>query len=91
MARVGLHFTPNLKRHLGVDSLEVQGDTLREALEDAFRRIERARGYVLDDQGHVRHHVAVFVDGTLVQDRAHLSQSLTDGSEIWLMQALSGG
>jgi hypothetical protein len=33
----------------------------------------------------------VFVDGTLIQDRASLSQPLAEGSEIWLMQALSGG
>jgi molybdopterin synthase sulfur carrier subunit len=89
MAR--LHFTPNLERHLGLASLEVKGATLAEALESAFEHVARARSYVLDDQGHVRHHVAVFVDGELVQDRVHLSVPIAEDSQIWLMQALSGG
>jgi sulfur carrier protein ThiS len=89
MAR--LNFTPNLERHLGLASLEVQGQTLAEALEFAFRKLTRAKSYVMDDQGQIRHHVAVFVDGVLVQDRMRLSQPIADSSEIWLMQALSGG
>jgi molybdopterin synthase sulfur carrier subunit len=89
MAR--LHFTPNLERHLGLASLEVQGSTLAEALEHAFSQLARARGYLMDDQGQVRHHVAVFVDGVLVQDRVRLSLPIAENSEIWLMQALSGG
>lgn len=89
MAR--LHFTPNLERHLGLASLEVKGATLAEALECAFEQVARARSYVLDDQGHVRHHVAVFLDGELVQDRVHLSVPIAENSQIWLMQALSGG
>jgi NifU-like protein involved in Fe-S cluster formation len=89
MAR--LHFTPNLERHLGLASLEVKGATLGEALEHAFSEVSRARGYVMDDQGHVRHHVAVFVDGELVQDRVNLAVPIAEDSQIWLMQALSGG
>ena len=89
MAR--LNFTPNLERHLGLTSLDVEGATLGEALEYAFSRVARARDYVMDDQGHVRHHVAVFVDGVLVQDRVRLSFPIAETSEIWLMQALSGG
>jgi sulfur-carrier protein len=89
MAR--LHFTPNLERHLGLVELEVSGSTLAAALESAFERAPRARSYLLTDQGHIRHHVAVFVDGVLVQDRVQLSFPITETSEIWLMQALSGG
>lgn len=86
-----LHFTPNLERHLGIRSLEVTARTLREALDHALEGIQGARSYVLDDQGTVRHHVAVFVDGVLVQDRKKLAQPLRADSEIWIMQALSGG
>jgi hypothetical protein len=89
MAR--LNFTPNLERHLGLRSLEVQADTLRGVFDAAFERIHVGRSYVLDDQGHVRHHVAVFVDGVLVQERERLNQPILPNSEIWVMQALSGG
>jgi sulfur carrier protein ThiS len=71
--------------------MQVEGGTLREAFDHAFAQLERARSYLLDDQGGVRHHVAVFVDGVLVHDRRHLQVPLAADSEIWVMQALSGG
>ena len=56
-----------------------------------FSENPRLRGYVLDDQGRLRKHVAVFVDGKLVEDREALSDAVRDDSEIFVMQALSGG
>ena len=88
---VRVNFTPNLERHLGVRALEVEAMTLREAFDAVFTRVQGARSYVLDDQGAVRHHVAIFVDGALVHDRTRLAHPLEPDSEIWIMQALSGG
>ncbi|MCA9667327.1 MAG: MoaD/ThiS family protein [Myxococcales bacterium] len=84
-------FTPNLRRHVDCPPSEVEGATVREALEAAFADNPRARGYVLDDQGAVRKHVMVFVDGDVVQDRVGLSDAVAPGAEIYIMQALSGG
>jgi sulfur carrier protein ThiS len=39
----------------------------------------------------VRHHVAVFVDGTAIADKRKPTQTLGERSEIYVMQALSGG
>ncbi len=86
-----LHFTPNLARHLDCPDSEVDGDTLRQVLEAYFERNPRARGYVLDDQGAVRRHVAIFVNRQLIADRSALSDSVADGDEVFVMQALSGG
>ncbi|HET9956882.1 MAG TPA: MoaD/ThiS family protein [Polyangiaceae bacterium] len=89
-----LNFTPNLERHLGTRSLELPancGDTLREVFDAAFARLPLARAYILDDQGGVRRHVAVFVDGQLVSERQRLAASVASDAEIWIMQALSGG
>jgi len=84
-------FTANLQRHLPVEPLEVPGDTLREVLEAVFARHPRLRGYVLDDQGCLRRHVNIFVDGQLLRDRHGLGDSVRSGSELYVMQALSGG
>jgi hypothetical protein len=46
---------------------------------------------VLDDQGRLRRHVHVFVDGVLVADRERLSDPVGPASELHVMQALSGG
>lgn len=75
----------------GEASIEVGGATVAQALEDAFARHPNMRGYVLDEHGAVRHHVAVFVDGAALRDKRDLSQPLQPGSEVYVMQALSGG
>ncbi|MCR3825583.1 hypothetical protein K3Z89_08245, partial [Pseudomonas aeruginosa] len=48
-------------------------------------------GSLLDDQGSLRRHVALFVDGVQVRDRRGLGDPLQDDSEIYVVQALSGG
>lgn len=86
-----IRFTQNIQRHLACPTLQVNGSTIREALEDYFHRQERARGYVLDDQSKLRQHMAVFVDGKLIRDRDHLSDPVHPDTVVDLIQALSGG
>jgi len=64
---------------------------VRDALDAYFARHGAARAYVLDEQGTLRHHVVVFVDGVQVRDRAALGEPVAPGAEIYVMQALSGG
>jgi sulfur-carrier protein len=72
-------------------TLQVEGSTVGEALAQVFAQHPTLRGYVLDDQGVVRKHVAVFVDGTAIRDKAKLAVPVSARSEIHVMQALSGG
>jgi len=78
-------------RPLGERSLEVEAGDLRAALERLFDQHPVLRGYVLDDAGALRHHVAAFIDGESIADKRGLAQPLSASSEIYLMQALSGG
>ena len=84
-------FTRNLQRHLNVPAAVVSGATVREALEGVFVQNPKLRSYVLDDQGRLRKHVVVFVDGQMIKDRSQLGDRLEDSSELLVMQALSGG
>lgn len=84
-------FTPNLRRHLNCPSLRVPGATVNEALAQVFESNPRLKGYLLDDQGSLRKHMVVFVDGAPARDRNRLSDPVRDDSEIFVMQALSGG
>jgi hypothetical protein len=49
------------------------------------------RGYVLDDQGAVRTHVAVFLNRVPIRDRVGLADPVGDGDALFIVQALSGG
>jgi len=71
--------------------MEAAGATVGEVLAAVFAANKEARGYFLDDQFHVRNHVVVFVDGEPITDRQNLTDPVKADSEIYLMQALSGG
>jgi hypothetical protein len=89
MAKVA--FTPNIQRHVRCPPTEAAGATVREVLERVFAENPRARGYVLDDQGALRRHMIVFVDGVALRDRAGLSDPVAPTSSIYVFQSLSGG
>jgi sulfur-carrier protein len=86
-----LSFTPNLRRHLDAAPLDVTGDTVAAVFEQAFRAQPELRGYLLDDQGRLRRHVAVFVDGQRIRDTAGFGDAVSPESEVCVVQALSGG
>jgi len=84
-------FTQNLKRHIDCPEMEVAGATVRDALDHVFDEHQKLRGYVLDDQNALRQHMVIFLNGTPVKDRRELSDPVTPATEIFVMQALSGG
>lgn len=86
-----LIYTDNLKRHIDCPTQQVAGNTVAEVLKNAFAENSRLRHYVLDDQNRLRKHMLISVDGELVSDRIYLSDSVNSDSEIYILQALSGG
>lgn len=84
-------FTANLQRHLACPPMAVAGGTVREALAAVFTVNPRLQGYVLDEHGALRQHMAIFVDGVPVQDRKGLADPVGKEGNIFVMQALSGG
>ena len=56
-----------------------------------FASEPRLGGYVLDDQGALRRHVAIYVTGQPISDRARLTDAVAQDDEIYVFQALSGG
>ncbi len=88
---ITVRFTDNIQRHVECPAAEVQPGAVRDVLAAVFDANPRARGYILDEQGSVRRHVVVFVNGKPIRDRASLSDDVPDGAEVYVMQALSGG
>jgi sulfur carrier protein ThiS len=86
-----VQFSPNFRRHVACPTLDVAGDTVGAVLESVFRDNAELRGYVLDDRGEVRKHIAVFLNGKPIEDRIRLTDSVAQADEIFVMQALSGG
>jgi molybdopterin synthase sulfur carrier subunit len=84
-------FTSNLQRHVECPECRVEAATVRDALEAVFASSPALRDYVLDEQGHLRRHVVIYVDGEVVNERSELAQALAPDAEIYVLQALSGG
>lgn len=89
MARV--RFTSHLTRHRPAPTIEADGATVGEVLERGMAGDDLLKSYVLDEQGRLRKHVSIYLDGQVIRDRLRLSDPVGPGSEIYVLQALSGG
>lgn len=84
-------FTAHLRAVVDSPSLSAAGEAVGDALDEVFRSHPRLKGYVLDEQGALRRHVAIFLDGNRLDHATALKEPVTAASEIYVMQALSGG
>jgi hypothetical protein len=86
-----IEFTPQLHRFISTPVLDTPATTLREALDAAFDGNPLLRGYIVDEQGHLRVNVVVFIDGLRARDLRGLTDPLRPDSRVHVLQALSGG
>ena len=86
-----LRFTSNLLRHVACAPTDCAGSTLRDVLDGFFAANPQVRAYVLDEQGALRKHMLVFINGQQLTDRNALSDPVPADAEVYVMQALSGG
>ena len=89
MARV--FFTSHLRALAPEQPLSAPGATVGAALSALFESRPQLRGYVLDEQGRLRKHVCVFADGERLAHDAALDREIRPDTELYVMQALSGG
>jgi hypothetical protein len=86
-----VQFTSHLRKVAPVGVMAVGGDTLRRALDEVFAQHPLIKSYVLDDQERLRKHVVIFCDGARIDGGDDLARPISATSEIYVLQALSGG
>ena len=72
----------------GNSEVKLEGESMLAVLRELERTYPKTVGWVLDDQGRVRRHVNVFVNGEMTredtpltpEDRVHVLPSITGGS-----------
>ena len=85
-------FTYALKRFFpGLKDTPAKGIILTDILEEIEASYPGISSYILDEQGNLRRHVNIFINGTMIPDRTKLSNEVGEKSEIYIIQALSGG
>src|SRR5215472_16444874 len=65
--------------------------TAAEVIEAVAREYPGIRDRVLDEQGHLRRHVNIFIDGENARFLGGLCAQLSSDSEMWIHPSLSGG
>jgi photosystem II stability/assembly factor-like uncharacterized protein/molybdopterin converting factor small subunit len=71
----------------GASEVRVDGETVAEAIAGLEAQFPRLEGWILDDQGRVRQHVNVFLDG----ERASLDTPVAPEARLHVLAAISGG
>jgi sulfur-carrier protein len=88
---VTVEFANSLQRHKPCPPQQVSSGSLAQVLNAAFTAEPSLRHYVLDDQGHIRKHVAVFIDSQIHLPRDAMAQPVRDGCKVLVIQSLTGG
>jgi hypothetical protein len=88
---VTVEFAASLRRHVECAPQNVAAGSLRVVLEAAWAAAPELSHYVLDDQGHIRKHVAVFINKTMLMNRQNVSLPVASGDKVLVIQALTGG
>ena len=85
-------FTPHLQRFLDAPPHQVAGTTVREALDAVFAGNPRLRGYILDER-RARAQARLGLRRRRVAGGSHGAGAtrVGDDTEIFVLQALSGG
>lgn len=89
MAKIA--FTRHLEAVGPCQLVDYAGATVGELLDAVAADYPRLKGYVLDEQGRVRKHIAIFVDGELKPRQSALALPVGEASQVYVFQALSGG
>jgi molybdopterin synthase sulfur carrier subunit len=91
MARVRLELPALLRDVVPAGSIAVEGCTLGEALDDAYRQFPALRVHLCDESGRFRRHVLCFLNDVNTRWLEDTAQPLKDGDCITILQAVSGG
>ena len=84
---VELRLRAPLSELCGGNTHRVPGSTVAEALRSLESRFPAIAGWILDEQGHVREHVNIFVNRTLAQE----DDPLTASDRVQVLPSITGG
>jgi sulfur carrier protein ThiS len=87
-----VRFTKALKRFFpALDEYHTNAKDLTGVLNDINYLHPGIKQYILDEQGYLRKHVNIFINGEMIHDRIALTDHFSEKDEIYIIQALSGG
>ena len=83
--------TPLRKYTAGAETVEIQAATVQEVLDSLDSKYPGFRASVCDETGSLRRFINIYLDGEDVRFLDNLATRVTDGAEIAIVPAISGG
>ena len=89
---IKVKFTSALKQFFpDLSEQELESTSIKEIITSIESIYPGMQDYLLEEDGSLRKHVNIFVRDEMMVDRHRLSDTSTDGDEVLIFQALSGG
>ena len=82
---------PLRKYTQGAETVEVEPGTVHEVLDHLNTKFPGFRNSVCDDSGAIRRFINIYINGEDVRFLENLSTKVTDGAEVAIVPAISGG
>lgn len=90
MAKV--EFTSLLERFFpDIATTSVEAATVKELLSELDKKYEGISSYLSEENGGLRQHVNIFINGNMIKDRLKLTDQISSTDTVNIIQALSGG
>jgi MoaD family protein len=83
--------TPLRKYTAGAESVQIEAKTVQEVLDNLDSKYPGIRSSVCDEKGGLRRFINIYLDGEDVRFLENLATPVTDGAEIAIVPAISGG
>ena len=84
-------FTAHLRQVGPTEPQDYEGATVRDVLAATFREFPDLKGYIFDDRDRIRKHIAIFINGKRLDNHEAPDILVDTTTEIYVLQALSGG
>jgi molybdopterin synthase sulfur carrier subunit len=92
VAKVNLRVFATLATALGKKQVEVEGNSLKEALEALIEKHGEAfKMKIFDSSGNPQRHIRIYINGKDIRYLKQLSTPLNDGDEVLILPAVVGG
>ncbi|HYR86911.1 MAG TPA: ubiquitin-like small modifier protein 1 [Terriglobia bacterium] len=83
--------TPLRKYTNGADSVEVEAATVQDVLNSLDSKYPGFRASICDESGSLRRFINIYINGEDVRFLENLATPVTDGAEVAIVPAISGG
>ncbi len=89
---VSVEFTPVLKRFFpNLKKEMLEADTVGNLIIEIDRKYPGIKNYMVDETGHLREHVQVYIGEEPVNKDNQLQEKLSSDDKVLIYQAISGG